>query len=262
MMKVALWVSIGLVAGGLPATAADLSEITGRGVLKAIAHKGEYVEMFSFDESGSPGFEREVLDGFARVHKLKLEAVPVPTSADRIPALQRGLGDVITGIIRTPEREALVEFTVEIYVARHVAVTFDPRPPVASVEDLKARMVGVVKGTSWERAAVEVGVPAEKLVSFPDRGLMMAALRSGKVAAVVMSASDFAVAAMHEPKLKGGVTIGAERSTAFAVRKGDPQLLAALNEYLTQFRQSPSWNRLVFKYFGDHALAVLGRARQ
>src|SRR5262245_13023835 len=260
-MKRALWASIGLAAGVLPA-AADLPEVKGRGVIKAIAHKAEYPEMFSFEESGLPGFEREVLDGFARVHKLKLEPVAVPTSADRIPALQRGTGDVITGIIRTPEREAFVDFTVEVYVARHLAVTLDPRPAVTSVDDLKGRTVGVVKGTSWERAAVEVGVPSDKLISFPDRNLMMAALRNGKVTAAVMSASDFAVAAMHEPKLKGSITIGAERSTAFAVRKGESQLLAALNDYLTQFRQSPSWNKLVFKYFGDRALAVLGRARQ
>src|SRR5215510_14588466 len=154
-MKRALWVSIGLAAGVLPA-AADLPEVKGRGVIKAIAHRAEYPEMFSFDETGQPGFEREVLDGFARVHKLKLEPVGVATSTDRIPALQRGMGDVITGIIRTPDREELVDFTVEIYVARHIAVTLDPRPAVASVDDLKSRSVGVVKGTSWERAAVEV----------------------------------------------------------------------------------------------------------
>jgi ABC-type amino acid transport substrate-binding protein len=261
-MDLAWLLSAGVAAGLLVAPGADLQELKTRGVLKAIAHRSEYPEMFSFDTGGTPGFEREVIESFARIHNLKLEAVAVAGPTDRIPALQRGLGDVITGIIRTPERESQVDFTVELYVARHLAVTHDPHPTVASVEELRKQPVGIVKGTSWERAAIEAGVPADKLVSFLDRHQMLAALRAGKIPVAVMSSSDFAVVARQEPRLKGGVAVGSESSTAFAVRKGDDQLLAALNEYLTEFRRSPSWNKLVFKYFGENALSVLGRARK
>jgi ABC-type amino acid transport substrate-binding protein len=39
------------------------------------------------------------------------------------------------------------------------------------------------------------------------------------------------------------------------------ELRSALDDYLANVRRSPSWSRLVVQYFGDQALAVLGRAR-
>jgi hypothetical protein len=36
---------------------------------------------------------------------------------------------------------------------------------------------------------------------------------------------------------------------------------AALDEFLGNVRKGTTWSRLVVQYFGDQALAVLGRAR-
>jgi len=43
------------------------------------------------------------------------------------------------------------------------------------------------------------------------------------------------------------------------VRTEDVELRSALDEYLSNVRTGPSWSRLVVKYFGDQALAALGR---
>jgi hypothetical protein len=43
------------------------------------------------------------------------------------------------------------------------------------------------------------------------------------------------------------------------VRKEDAELLAALDEYVSNFRAGSSWSRLIVKYFGDQALRALGR---
>ena len=56
------------------------------------------------------------------------------------------------------------------------------------------------------------------------------------------------------------MTVGAPGTVAWAVRKEDTALKAALDEFLANTRRSPSWSRLVVEYFGDQALAVLGRA--
>ena len=48
---------------------------------------------------------------------------------------------------------------------------------------------------------------------------------------------------------------------AWAVRKQDTALRAALDEYLGNVRRGPSWSRLLVQYFGDQALQVLGRGR-
>jgi len=34
-----------------------------------------------------------------------------------------------------------------------------------------------------------------------------------------------------------------------------------LNDYISNLRKTPTWNRLVVKYFGDRAIEVLRRAR-
>ena len=89
---------------------------------------------FSLRKSESPGFEREVLEGFARLHKLRFEVVPIARWEEAIPMLLRQEGDVLGGISATPERPAQrVDFTIELLPARSIVVTQRPqaRDPVA-----------------------------------------------------------------------------------------------------------------------------------
>jgi membrane-bound lytic murein transglycosylase MltF len=91
---------------------------------------------------------------------------------------------------------------------------------------------------------------------------LMAAVRARKVSAAVMSLSDYLLQRRAEPELRAGAFLGEARSAAWAVRKDAPQLLAALDEYVENLKRTPSWGRMAVGYFGDDALALLGRARQ
>ncbi|HET7293963.1 MAG TPA: transporter substrate-binding domain-containing protein [Vicinamibacteria bacterium] len=256
-MRFLVLASMGL-AGAAGAYGADLPELKARGVLKVIAQRDEAPEMFAFTAGAAPGFEREMVEGFARLHGLKVEAVAVKTSDDRIPTLSRGDGDVIIGIVETEARRKLVDFTSEVIPARHLVVCRKPKS-IKTVEEFQAEKVGVVKGTSWAAAALDAGVPAARTEFFPDRDVLLAALKDGKITATVMTVSDFTLAAKRDADLVGGVFVGPAASAGWAVRKEDRQLRAALNEYLDNFRKGPSWSRLVVKYFGEQALSVLGR---
>ena len=55
--------------------------------------------------------------------------------------------------------------------------------------------------------------------------------------------------------------MGPPGSLAFGVRKDVPRLKHALDEYVTNLRRTPTWGRLVVKYFGDRAPELLKRAR-
>jgi ABC-type amino acid transport substrate-binding protein len=55
--------------------------------------------------------------------------------------------------------------------------------------------------------------------------------------------------------------VGPAGSLAFAVRKGDTALLAALDSYVENLHRAGSWNRLVIEYFGENAPEILRRAR-
>jgi hypothetical protein len=45
------------------------------------------------------------------------------------------------------------------------------------------------------------------------------------------------------------------------VRKQDAALLRALNAYIDDLRHTPTWSRLVVKYFGEKAPEILRKAR-
>jgi len=245
-----------ILAGG--AIAGDLPQIQAAGVLKVIHEKDEAVEMFNTGP-GEPGFEREMIEGFAKLHGLKVEPVAVATSAERIPALNRGAGDVIIGIVDLPERRMQVAFSSEVVPVRHMVLTCKPHPAIETLGAFRAAKVGVVRNTSWARVAEEAGVKADEMQLFADRNEVFAALCDGKVTATVITLTDGILAIKANPNLETGVFLGAPGQSAFAVRKSDTQLLAALDEYLANFRKGPSWNRLIVKYFGDQALKVLGR---
>ena len=70
-------------------------------------------------------------------------------------------------------------------------------------------------------------------------------------------------ASRHRPQHEraDGLFLGPPRSLAYAVRKEDGELRHALDEYVAAFRRSPSWSRLVVKYFGEAAPDVLRKAR-
>ncbi len=240
--------------------AADLDEIKKRGTIRFVAAADEDPRMFAHQGGANPGFERELAEGFAALHKLQLEPYAAKTYDDRIPAVQRGDGDVIIGIIETEERRKRVDFTAEVLPARHVVVTRKPAAPVATVDAFRALgKVGLLKGTTWAQAAMDAGLPAAAAISFDDRDKMIQALQSGAIEATVMSASDAVLQIQKDAALQAGVVVGAEAKAAWAVRKGDAALQKAIDEYLDNARKSGAWSRLVAKYFGPAALSVLGK---
>jgi membrane-bound lytic murein transglycosylase F len=250
-----------LLTAAPAASPTDLPEIEARGSLRVIAAEGEQPEMFDFDgDPAKPGLEREMLEGFARLKRLNLEIVPVKAFSDRIPALLRGEGDVIVGLVDTAERRKQIAFTAEVLPVRHIVVTHKPGPPVRTVGELRKRKAGTIKGTTWARETLAAGVPESQVEYFPDTEPMLEALSAGRVDAVVMTLSDFVLATDRHPGLEGGMLLGEPAHAAWGLRKRDAKLRADLDAYIANLRSGASWNRLIVTYFGDKALSALGRA--
>ena len=120
--------------------------------------------------------------------------------------------------------------------------------------------MSTVKGTRMGDALAAAGVKQVDDSILP--GGVPSALREGKATAAVDGLESALVAARRDPELQIGLFVGSPESLAYAVRKTSPQLLAALNEYLTNVRRTATWNRLVVKYFGTSAPEILRRARE
>ena len=242
-----------------PAFGADLAQIKSRGVLRVIAAADDAPETFSFAGGTRPGFEREIAEGFAKLHGLRLEPVKVSLYSDRIPALQNGDGDLIVAIFDTEDRRKQVDFTVEVMPTHNVAVTLASRAAVKSPAELITLKVGAIRGAKPAEEAAAAGVAALSLFDTQDE--MKQALKRGSIDAMVLPISELVVVSRDSTGLLAGVTVGPRGKVAWAVRKQDTALRAALDEYLGNVRRGPSWSRLLVQYFGDQALQVLGRGR-
>ncbi len=250
---------LGLAAGTPPPLRADLDAIRASGRLRVLAAADDDPAWFSMRPGASPGFEREVLEGFARTHKLRFEVVPVGNWEDAIPMLVRREGDLLGGISATAARRQKVDFSAELLPVRVIAVTRRPAAPIRSLAQLRAARLVVVENTSWSDALEKMGVSTAKALKVADVAAAIEAIRVGHADATVSGAVDFFLQRRRNPGLEAGMPIGAAQSSAFAVRKGSPELRQALDRYLTELRKSPNWSRLLVKYFGDDAPAIRGR---
>ena len=97
-------------------SAADLPEIQTSGSLRVLvvldAHRREF---FALDVK-MPGFDREIIEGFAQVRGLKVEVINLPSFDDLIPALLDHRGDIIAAGYRDSDtRRKSIAFTDEVF---------------------------------------------------------------------------------------------------------------------------------------------------
>jgi polar amino acid transport system substrate-binding protein len=235
--------------------AADLPEAKARGKLQVLFVPGspEFADL-----EKRTGFDMEILEGFGRLHRLEVTWVPVKSWDLLLPTLNAGEGDLAAGgITITPVREKVVRFTAEVFPSRHLMVSRKPHRIVQTVEELREEQVGTIRGTSMAEMVALAHVPSANIVDTFASGTLPAALREGKITAAVLGLEDALVAQRADPALQLGGFVGPRQGLGYALRKGDAASLAALDEYITNLRRTPSWNRLVVKYFGDLALEIL-----
>lgn len=243
---------------------ADLADVKTRGQLRVLgvlaAKTGD--EFLNRSGGEAPGFDREILDGFARLQRVTLEVTAIPTWDALVPALLAGKGDLIAGRVTVTEsRRKLIDFTSEVFPTRHVVFTRKPHRRVTTREELFEEKVGTVKGTSMAEVIAQAGVPAARVDDTVPTGTLPIALKEGRITAAVLGVENAMAAQQRDPEIQLGMFLGAPGSLAYGVRKEDVELRKALSEYIDNFRRTPAWNRLVVKYLGDAAPEILRRAR-
>ncbi len=263
-ISIALWTVVGAaaIAAFIPVLSADdLPEIKARGSLRVLGIVDDAEDEFLTAQPGR-GLDRELLEGFARLQGVKLEVVNAGAWDALVPALLQGKGDLIAGrFTATEARRKLIEFTPEVFPTRNVVVTRSPHRVVKTLEELRAEKVGTVKGTSMADAVAAAGVPAGQVDDGVASGHLPEALQSGRVGAIVLGVENAISARRADPGLQLGLFLGSPGALAWGVSRKSPQLLQALSEYVASTRRTPTWNRLVVKYFGAEAPEVLRQAR-
>jgi ABC-type amino acid transport substrate-binding protein len=204
-----------------------------------------------------------MLQAFAELQRVKVEIVAVPDADARVSALQSGKADLTLAISATEAGRKLVSFTTEVFPGGVVLVTRRPHPAITSLDQLRGKRVGATKGSASAQLAATVLPPDAKLDdSFTSGEALLLALRTEKVDAIASVLGGSFLNKRKDPELEVGLALGPSPGPGWAIRKDAPQLFKAAEEYLFNLRQTPTWNRLVVKYYGEVALEALRASRQ
>uniref|UniRef100_A0A7V3YFW2 Basic amino acid ABC transporter substrate-binding protein n=1 Tax=Candidatus Caldatribacterium californiense TaxID=1454726 RepID=A0A7V3YFW2_9BACT len=235
---------------GSMALASTLEEIKARGKIY-IGTDATYPPMEFHDESGEiVGFDIDL--GRAIAEELGVEAVFIDTAWDGIfPALDAGKFDIIISSTSiTEERLKSKEMSDPYYVTSQAIAVRKDNETIKGPEDLKGKIVAVQIGTTGDLAVSEMEGVTVKRFDTIDKAYME--VLNGRADAVVNDLSEVAYRMKMLPDMKIVATFReGEEKYGVTMRKGDVELLAAINEALRRIKESGKYDEIYRKWFGE-----------
>jgi membrane-bound lytic murein transglycosylase MltF len=195
---------------------------------------------------------------------LKVRVVFIPVPRDRLlPALVEGKGDIAAANLTvTPDRQKSVDFTTAgASGISEVVVTGPASPTVNTLDDLSGKEVFVRKSSSYyesivalnKKFAAENKPPVlikEAPETLEDEDLLEM-LNADLVAMVVVDKhiADFWKQVFPKLTVHDGITLRSGGEIAWAIRKGSPQLKAALGDFASRNKiGTATGNQLATRY--------------
>ncbi|SDH37607.1 cystine ABC transporter substrate-binding protein [Pseudomonas panipatensis] len=235
-----------------PASADEdlLKQIQHNGSIK-VGLEGTYPPFSFVDESGKlSGFEVEFADLLAK--ELGVSAKFQPTKWDGILAAleSKRLDVVINQVTISEERKKKYDFSEPYTVSGIQALTRKGEEgKYAKPADLAGVKVGVGLGTNYEQW-LKQNVPQADVRTYEDDPSKFQDLRSGRIDVILV---DRLAAFDMVNKTNGAMALTgapfARQEAGIALRKGNPELLAALNKAIDKLRADGTLKTLSEKWF-------------
>ena len=177
--------------------------------------------------------------------------------------LEEGKLDVLPLVGYTPERDEMFDFTIPYIVLRGNIFVRDDYKNIQTEDDLFGKSIIVMKGDNSQEYAEKMGFTEDLvLVDTYAEGLLMLArgehdalLAQGIVGEMLIEELGIKnISPVYEYTNNGQEHIrlnltGYEQKFCFAVREGDKELLALLNEGLAIVSENGTYNELYRKWF-------------
>ncbi|WEO75019.1 transporter substrate-binding domain-containing protein [Agrobacterium vitis] len=200
------------------------------------------------------GSDVETAELLARDWGVQLELIQT-TGATRIPNLQTNKADVVISTLAvTPERKQVIAFS-KPYSGQLSMVAAPASLQIRDWTDLRGKVVTVCRGTTQDtdmtKRATEFGYT---IARYDDEGAMVTAAVSGQATIVASSEALIKQIAVKskgnpfEPKFTIRVF-----DLAIGVRKNEPELLAALDQWVADNLKNGKLNDIYQRHHG-HAL--------
>lgn len=209
-------------------------------------------EFHYIDENGKDvigGFDVDIANEIA--NKIGVDLVIQEMDFDAlVSALPAGKVDlVISGMNPTEERAKVVDFSEVYYNSKHgILVRAEEADKYQTFADLEGAKVGVQLGSTQEKIA-KTEIPNVNLQQLSNINNLILELKAGKVDAIVMEKPVAEMAVKSNPELAVGKPIYEEQTggNAVGIAKNNPQLLAKVNEVITELNESGKMDEYIAK---------------
>ncbi len=231
------------------AFASTFDDIKARGTI-IIGTDATYPPMEFHDESGNiVGFDIDLGNAIAEI--LGVKAVFIDTAWDGIfPALDSKKFDIIMSSTSiTEERLKSKDMSDPYYKTSQAIAVKKDNDTIKGPEDLKGKVIAVQIGTTGDFAVSEIeGVKEIKRFDTTDKAYME--VMNGRADAVVNDLSEVSYRMKLLPDMKVATTFKeGEDNYGVTMRKGDTELLAAINDALKKLKESGKYQEIHDKWF-------------
>ena len=190
------------------------------------------------------GFDVEVAKAIAAKVGLPLKVEDMKFDS-LLPALSAGKVDlVLAGMTITPERAQNVDFSVPYYKATQVVLILAGGPVPATKEELKGLKIAVQLGTTGDGLAAEI-TGQENVRQFTSAMDAVVEMMNSKVDAVIIDEQPALQFAEKNPELMLVRLAFDDEFYGVAVKKGNAELLAKVNEALAEIAADGRYDQFV-----------------
>lgn len=232
-----------------------LNKIKTAGVIK-VGLMGTYAPYnFLNDNKEIDGFDADIAKEAAKRIGVKVEFAPQEFSG-LIPSLQAGKIDaIISQVTITDERKQQIDFT-QPYITNQVKIIVkENNNSITKLEDFKGKNIGVGLGTndeSYLRNEVLPKVGSFKIKTYDDVITSLQDLNAGRIDATINNLYALKpIVDKNGFKIKAvGDAIKSDQA-GIAVRKNNPEFLAALDKALTDMKADGTYKTIFKKWFGE-----------
>lgn len=206
------------------------------------------------DKGEIVGFDIEVVQAVAKKAGLEVKFVNTPWEGI-FNALNQGDRDLLVSAITiTEERKQTMDFSQPYFDAQQL-IAVKEGSKVTKFDDLKKLKVGVQTGTTGDEVVTKLqGKTSANIKRFESTPLALKELESGGLDAVV---ADNGVVIHHVANNPGQKfkTVADQsfqpEQYGIAVKKGNAELLAKINEGLSGIKSDGTYDQIFAKYFGS-----------
>ncbi len=201
------------------------------------------------------GFEYEMAKAFAKAHKLRLEVLVAPEWERMLPMLLEGEADIAAAFL-TPtgsRRKLGVEFSRSYSTASEVVVANARDEALSELGQLAGRTLVVRRSSSYwqtlEPLAATLGFTLQAAPEDEETETIIAKVASGEYDLTLADSNILDIELTWRNDVRAAFPIGDPIEHGWAVRKGNPQLLAEINAFFDKQYRSTFYNLTYAKYF-------------